>query len=88
MQTPRILWPTAIAMAALIAGCAAPSHGPRNASDPLLIQAQGSFAVGGTVQQTAGTYNNNQPTAEGQSLHGDHLYAFYQVPQNPEPCPS
>jgi pimeloyl-ACP methyl ester carboxylesterase len=54
---------------------------------PLTIQEQGSFAVGGTVVNTPGTYNNNKPTAEGQSLHGDHLYAFYQVPQNPKALP-
>lgn len=44
---------------------------------PLIIKQQGSFAVGGTVAKTAGTYNNNAPTAEGQSLHGDHAYVFY-----------
>ncbi|WP_320188812.1 alpha/beta hydrolase [Agrobacterium rosae] len=54
---------------------------------PLIIQEQGSFAVGGTVAKTAGIYNNNAPTAEGQSLHGDHAYVFYQVPQNPKPLP-
>lgn len=54
---------------------------------PLTIQEQGSFAVGGTVAKTAGTYDNNKPTAAGQSLHGDHLYASYQVPQNPKPLP-
>lgn len=54
---------------------------------PLTIQEQGSFAVGGTVVTTPGTYNNNAPTAEGQSLHGDHLYAFYQMPQNAKPLP-
>jgi pimeloyl-ACP methyl ester carboxylesterase len=54
---------------------------------PLTIQEQGSFAVGGTVLRKPGTYNNNTPTAEGQSLHGDHLYAFYQVPQNPKALP-
>lgn len=54
---------------------------------PLVIQAQGSFAVGGTVAQRPGTYNNNAPTADGQSLHGDHLYAFYQVPQAPKAWP-
>lgn len=53
----------------------------------LTIQEQGSFAVGGTVVRTPGTYDNNKPTAEGQSLHGDHLYAFYQVPQNPKAMP-
>lgn len=55
--------------------------------EPLVIQEQGSFAVGGTVVSTPGTYNNNAPTAEGQSFHGDHLYAFYQVPQNPKSLP-
>jgi pimeloyl-ACP methyl ester carboxylesterase len=55
--------------------------------EPLVIQEQGSFAVGGTVSKTAGTYNNNAPTTEGQSLHGDHAYVFYQVPQNPKPLP-
>ncbi|WP_454622469.1 alpha/beta hydrolase [Bradyrhizobium cenepequi] len=54
---------------------------------PLTIQEQGSFFVGGRVVNTAGTYNNNNPTAEGQSFHGDHLYAFYQIPQNPKPLP-
>ncbi|KAB2703269.1 alpha/beta hydrolase [Brucella lupini] len=55
--------------------------------EPLTIQEQGSFAIGGKVVETPGTYNNNAPTAEGQSFHGDHLYAFYQVPQNPKPLP-
>lgn len=29
--------------------------------------------------------NNNAPTAEGQTLHGDHLYAYYQLPQEARP---
>lgn len=52
-----------------------------------MIQDQGSFAVGGKVLTTPGTYNNNNPTAEGQTFHGDHLYAFYQIPQNPKALP-
>ncbi|WP_248125588.1 alpha/beta hydrolase [Brucella pituitosa] len=55
--------------------------------EPLTIQEQGSLAVGGTVVRTPGTYDNNNPTAEGQSFHGDHLYAFYQIPQDPKPLP-
>ncbi|OCP35974.1 hypothetical protein BC360_26580 [Ensifer sp. LC163] len=55
--------------------------------EPLLIQEQGSFAVGGAAVNTPGTYDNNKPSAEGQSFHGDHLYAFYQVPQNPKALP-
>ncbi|MBY3217669.1 alpha/beta fold hydrolase [Rhizobium laguerreae] len=53
----------------------------------LVIQQQGSFAVGGTVLSNPGAYNNNAPTAEGQSLHGDHLYTFFQVPQEPKALP-
>ncbi|WP_395398178.1 alpha/beta fold hydrolase [Novosphingobium sp. BL-8A] len=54
---------------------------------PLIIREQGSFAIGGTVQSTPGTFVNNAPTAQGQSFHGDHLYAFYQVPVKPRPLP-
>ncbi|SMF90197.1 Alpha/beta hydrolase family protein [Azospirillum oryzae] len=56
-------------------------------AEPLIIQEQGSFAVGGTVTRTPGTYSNNVPTAAGQSIHGDHLYSFYQVPQAPKNLP-
>ena len=87
MKAPRILLTTAIAMTTLLTGCATQPNGPGNTAGPLVIQSQGSFAVGGTVKQTPGTYNNNQPTAAGQSFHGDHLYAFYQVPQNPKALP-
>lgn len=65
----------------LLSGFAIAQSAPK--FDPITIQAQGSFAVGGTVAQTPGTYDNNAPSAVGQSLHGDHLYAFYQIPQNP-----
>ena len=54
---------------------------------PIVLDKQGSFAVGGTVVKTPGTYDNNKPTAAGQSFHGDHLYAFYQVPQNSKALP-
>lgn len=57
------------------------------AAGPLVIQAQGSFTVGGKVVRTPGAYDNNKPTAAGQTFHGDHLYAFYQIPQNPKPQP-
>lgn len=74
----------AIAMSALLVGCASPDT---TASGPLVIQAQGSFAAGGMVKTTPGSYDNNRPTAAGQSLHGDHLYAFYQIPRHPRPLP-
>lgn len=71
------------------AGCmAAPAMAQPTANTaPLVIQQQGSFAVGGTVVNTPGTYNNYNPATQGQSFHGDHLYAFYQVPQNAKPLP-
>ncbi len=49
---------------------------------PLVVAGQGSFSIGGTVRRTPGVYDNNRPTAAGQSFHGDHLYAFYQTPRD------
>lgn len=47
---------------------------------PIIIQEQGSFAVGGTVITNPGTFNPYNQTPEGQTFHGDHAYVFYQVP--------
>ncbi|UHD47713.1 alpha/beta fold hydrolase [Aureimonas altamirensis] len=55
--------------------------------EPLTVVEQGSFAVGGTVVETEGTYDNNAPSAAGQSLHGDHAYVSYQVPESANPLP-
>lgn len=91
MKPPNVRLATAIALAAfittLVTGCATPPGSLGKASAPMLIQTQGSFAVGGVVHKTPGTFDNNQPTASGQSFHGDHLYAFYQVPQHPKALP-
>jgi len=57
------------------------------ALQPLMIQDQGSFAISGRTVTTPGTYDNNAPTSAGQTLHGDHLYTFYQIPQKPRPLP-
>ena len=46
---------------------------------PIIIQEQGSFAVGGTVVVNPGNFNPFKPTPEGQTLHGDQAYVFYQV---------
>lgn len=54
------------------------SHSGRQ--DPIVIQEQGSFAVGGTVNTSAGTYDPLKRGPEGQTIHGDHAYVFYQVP--------
>ncbi len=62
---------------------------------PLVIQEQGSFAVGGTVVTAPGTvdpiaqgaFNPAGPDPRGQTLHGDHAYVFYQVPANARRLP-
>jgi hypothetical protein len=58
-----------------------------SASGGLSIQRQGSFAVGGNVTRNPGTFDSLKPGPEGQTYHGDHAYAFYQVPVNPRPLP-
>lgn len=61
---------------------------------PLVIQQQGSFAVGGTVVTAPGTFDpiaqgayTPTPDPKGQTLHGDHAYVFYQVPVNARRLP-
>ena len=52
-------------------------------TEPLVIQEQGSFAVGGKVINTPGTFNPDKPfDPAGQTLHGDHAYVFYQKPMS------
>ena len=61
----------------------------------IVIQQQGSFAVGGTVVTAPGTFdpikhgafNPADQASEGQTLHGDHAYVFYQVPINARKLP-
>jgi hypothetical protein len=63
--------------------------------EPLMIQEQGSFAVGGSVITAPGTfdpikqgaYNPAGADPAGQTLHGDHAYVFYQVPVNARKLP-
>jgi pimeloyl-ACP methyl ester carboxylesterase len=54
---------------------------------PLMIEEQGSFAAGGKIVTNPGTFNPRQPAPEGQTLHGDHAYVFYQVPVNRRKLP-
>ncbi|CAL1518861.1 alpha/beta fold hydrolase [Chitinophaga sp. MM2321] len=53
----------------------------QNKQAPLVIASQGSFAVGGTTITAPGTFDvNNALKPQGQTFHGDHAYAFYQIP--------
>lgn len=55
---------------------------------PLIIQEQGSFAAGGTVATAPGTFDPKKPLEPaGQTYHGDHVYAFYQIPVKPRKYP-
>ena len=82
-------------LAGAVAACAAPvPTGSAGAPAPLLIQEQGSFAVGGSVVTTPGTFDpiaqgaySPTPDPKGQTLHGDHAYVFFQVPVNARRLP-
>lgn len=55
---------------------------------PLVIVEQGSFAVGGIKITNPGTFNvQDALKPEGQTLHGDHAYVFYQVPDKSKKLP-
>ncbi len=76
-------WPAALL---LISACltasvnaVAQGNGPR---ELLVIQEQGSFAVGGKVITNPGTFDPDKPMSAGQTFRGDHAHAFYQVPVN------
>lgn len=76
--------PLSLAAFALTA-CASSPQSP--AAGPLVVQAQGSFAVGGTVVTNPGTFDALKPTPQGQTYHGDHAYVSDQVPVNLRPLP-
>lgn len=77
-----------LAITCLLTACAAPASSPGNTAAPLQIQEQGSFAAGGTLITTPGTFDPRNPTApDGQTYHGDHAYVFYQVPVNARKLP-
>lgn len=52
-----------------------------------MIKEQGSFAVGGSVITSPGTFDAIERTTEGQTLHGDHAYVFYQIPDKARQLP-
>jgi Alpha/beta hydrolase family len=85
----------AVWLIASAVGCAAPmANRPGGADAPLVIQQQGSFAVGGTVVTAPGTFDpiaqgayTPTPDPRGQTLHGDHAYVFFQVPVSARSLP-
>jgi hypothetical protein len=61
--------------------------GGKDKPSPLIIEKQGSFTVGGTVLTNPGTFDPYNQTPVGQTFHGDHAYAFYQIPVNARQFP-
>lgn len=64
-------------------------------SNIITIKQQGTFAVGGTVKESSGTFdpiahgafNPTDQSTEGQTLHGDHASVFYQIPLDARDLP-
>ena len=62
---------------------------------PIMIRQQGSFAVGGSVITNPGSFdpikdgafNPANQSSTGQTLHGDHAYVFYQIPERARKLP-
>jgi len=69
----------AVFASAIWAGCSTIKYGNNN--QMITITQQGSFAIGGTMTTTPGNFvlaDALKPA--GQTFHGDHAYAFYQIP--------
>lgn len=81
--TTRIIAP--LLLCASLISCAPKQV--RTQNDSLVIQEQGSYAVGGTVVQNPGVFDPRNPTPQGQSLNGDHARVFYQIPEHPRELP-
>jgi hypothetical protein len=86
MASIRNLCGALFASTVLMAGAAAMAQDTAKPA-PLIIQEQGSFAVGGTVVTSLGAFDPYKLNPEGQTLHGDHARVFYQIPVNARKLP-
>ena len=84
-MVPKII--ATLLLSACIAWSGSVPAAANEETKPLVIQDQGSFAVGGTVLQNPGVYDPIKRTPAGQTFHGDHAYVFYQVPLNARKLP-
>jgi len=82
---------SAAVLAVMLAGTSALTLGQENEDQagPVVIEKQGSFVVGGTVITAPGTFDPTRfpTTPDGQTFHGDHAYAFYQIPVDARSLP-
>lgn len=74
----------ALIMFGLLSACTA----SQNSSNLLVIREQGSFAAGGKVITASGEIDQKDVVGSREhTLHGDHLYTFYQIPENAKELP-
>ena len=58
------------------------------AQKPIVLETQGSFAIGGTAGKHDGTYSDQHfLEPQGQKAYGDHAYVFYQIPAQAKKYP-
>ena len=58
------------------------------AQNPIVLETQGSFAIGGTAVKHDGTYSDQHfLEPQGQKAYGDHAYVFYQIPAQAKTYP-
>jgi hypothetical protein len=76
-----------LALMAAVAFTSGSAQGASKTTQPLMVQDQGSFAIGGTVVTNPGTFDAVNRSPAGQTLHGDHAYVFYQVPVSARSLP-
>jgi len=89
----KVLHLTIIATAIITASCSTSKNVSSN--EPIVIEQQGSFAVGGNISKEPGkfdpikqgAFNPAGPDTTGQTRHGDHAYVFYQTPKNSRKLP-
>lgn len=71
-----------------VSGCATHSIQSQSTEPHIVLQTQGSFAVGGTTVKHSGTFSEqNFLSPHGQTAYGDHAYVFYQIPVNAHKYP-
>ena len=72
----------------ILSACAVLSVSCNDRGNILAIRQQGSFFAGGAVKVEPGSYDTYRPqNAAGQTLHGDHAYVSYQIPDDARKYP-
>lgn len=79
---PSVLTDASIILALILcfSSCVTPK---KSNSSAIAITEQGSFLIGGTKLTQPGTFDiKDALNSAGQTFHGDHAYAFYQIPED------